>query len=777
MQSMKFPTSLEIIRDLYTFMGIKIEHQEGLAKTLQDRALKQGSLAKILDDKAFNLDAPHYDEDYAIDHLVPKIFSERTKNQFVTLLKIKFFKDYKQLLQHIRFTSVLDQAEVKKLLWQNYLIPRLNQLITFCIAELGIQPHWQGENFLQESIQYLKENSVEFKSNFDILTPDDKNYIRRFGDRDALPTAPTLEKYFPLTGSESTKNFEFLCFARLLQALKVEYGILSKPKNIMQLIAELHNKAMTDKTMSQHDVKAITFRAMAIANSMTHYSFCSELLMSYQPIDQRFFERTILKRIDQTNAEHEAFIQIPQGKTIRDMVGVMLGQIETYINAHSELKHYLPFFQWNKANFFVYEYKFEAALELYKKAIEGLIYSDMRYINELLSETLLIACLVPSQNKLIGKIANIAIKFDLKLPVIDALSLRPARFAKPYVFEDWEREATLNSFYKYFSKQTFIDRGEKISQLIPSYQSSGSLIHHPDIKPDFDQPDLIIFIDMENRRKSPQLLYFIRHGDFKTVQQLMEKGADINAITDTAETALLFAIERLIRDPIEGQKIFDLITQQQISKENINLATHKRKHTALLYAIEAIRPDIVKKLLELEANPDQTGLYGKTALYFCIELLKKMRDGVTYGDIINNKDNKSPYLQDSLKRFSNGSLDVGYIEQIQSLPEMHSNKQIWSELSEIEIYPDNKTDAIYSIMEMLLNAGANPNDPSSEHPIKGYTAFMLAIESNLVDEARLMQQHNASLTQTYVDPRDGRTISIIDIAKHFKSSQCIDLIH
>lgn len=763
MQSMKFPTSLEIIRDLYTFMGIKIEHQEGLAK--------------ILDDKAFNLDAPHYDEDYAIDHLVPKGFSERTKNQFVTLLKNKFFKDYTQLLQHIRFTSVLDHAEVKTLLWQNYLIPRLNQLITFCIAELGIQPHWQGENFLQESIQYLKENSVEFKSKFDNLTPDDKNYIRRFGDRDALPTAPTLEKYFPPTSSESAKTFEILSFARLLQALKTEYGISSKPENIIKLIAALHTKVMTGKTMIQHDVKAITFRAMAIANSMTHYSFCSELFMSYQPIDQRFFERTILKRIDQTNAEHEAFIQIPQGKTMRDMVGVMLGQIETYINAHSELKHYLPYFQWNKANFLVYEYKFEAALKLYQQAIEGLIYTDMRYINELLSETLLIACLVPAQNKLIGKIANIAIKLDLKLPVIDALSLRPSRFAKPYVFEDWEREAALNSFYQYFSKKTFIDEGKNIAQLISDYKLGGTLIHNPNIEPDFNQPNIKIFIDMENRRKSPQLLYFIRHGDFKTVQQLLEKGADMNEITDTAETALLFAIERLIRDPIEGQKIFDLITQQEISKDNINLATRKRKHTALFNAIEAIRPDIVKKLLELGANPNQTGLYGKTALYLCIELLKKMRDDVTYGGIINNKDNKSPYLQDSLKRFSNGSLDVGYIEQIQSLPETYSNKRIWSELSEIEIYPDNKTDEIYSIMEMLLNAGANPNDSSSEHPIKGYTAFMLAIESNLVDEAHLMQQHNASLTQTYVDPRDGRTISIIDIAKHFKSSQCINLIH
>lgn len=755
MQSMKFPTSLEIIRDLYTFMGIKIEHQEGLAKTL--------------DDKVFNLDAPHYDEDYAIDHLAPKGFSERTKNQFITLLNNKFFNNYNNLLQHIRFTSVLDQAEVKTLLWQNYLIPRLNQLITFCIAELGVQPHWQGENFLQESIQYLKENSVEFKSNFELLTLDEKNYIRRFGDSDALPRAFKLQGYFPINTPESIKNYELLCFARLLQALKVEYGILSKPKNIMQLIGELHSKGMAGKTMSQHDVQAINSRAMAIANSMNHFPFCSEIFMSYQPIDQRFFEQKFAKQ--------DNFIQIPKSKPIRDKAAMMLKQIETYINEHSELKHYLPYVLWNKANFLVYEYQFESAIQLYQKAIDGLIYTDMRYINELLSETLLIGCLVPSQNKLISKIANIAIKFDLKLPVINALSLRPSRFAKSYVFEDWERAATLNSFYQYFSKKTFIDEGKNIAQLISDYKIGGTLIRNPNIEPDFNQPNIKIFIDMENRRKSPQLLYFIRHGDFKTVQQLMEKGADINAITDTAETALLFAIERLIRDPIEGQKIFDLITQQLISKDNINLATRKRKHTALFNAIEAIRPDIVKKLLELGANPDQTGLYGKTALYFCIELLKKMRDGVTYGDIINNRDNKSPYLQDSLKRFSNGSLDVGYIEQIQSLPETHSNTRIWSELSEIEIYPDNKTDEIYSIMEMLLNAGANPNDPSSEHPIKGYTAFMLAIESDLVKATKLMLKHKASLTQTYINPENGRTISIMDIAENFKSSQCIGLIH
>lgn len=762
MQPMKFPTSLEIIRDLYRVMGIKIEHQKGIAD-------QKVGLAKILDDKAFNLDAPHYDEDYAIDHLVPKGFSERTRNQFVTLLKNRFFKDYKQLLRSLRFTPVLNQDEVKTLLWQNYLIPRLNQLITFCIAELGIQTNWQGENFLQDSIQYLKENSVEFKSKFANLTLEDKNYIRRFGDRDALPTAPTLKKYFPPTNHELAKNFEILSFARLLQALKIEYDISSKPENIIKLIASLHTKAMTGKTMSQHDVQAMNSRAMAIAKSMNHYPFCSEVFMSYQPIDQRFFE--------QTSVKEDIFIQIPKSKPIRDKAAMMLEQIETYINARSELKHYLPYIQWNKANFLVYEYQFESALELYQKAIDGLIYTDMRYITELLSETLLISCIEPKQNKLISKIANIAIKFDLKLSVIDALSLRPSRFAKAYVFEDWERAATLNSFYQYFSKKTFIDEGKNMAQFISDYKFGGTLIHNPNIEPDFNQPNIKIFIDMENRRKSPQLLYFIRHGDFKAVQQLMEKGADINAITDTAETALLFAIERLIRDPIEGQKIFDLITQQQISKDNINLATRKRKHTAMFNAIEAIRPDIVKKLLELGANPNQTGLYGKTALYLCIELLNKMRDGVTYGDIINNRDNKSPYLQDSLKRFSNGSLDAGYIEQIQSLPDTDRQKQIWNELSGIEICPDNNMDEIYTIIDMLLNAGANPNNPSCEHPIKGYTAFMLAIESDLVEAARLMLQHQASLTQTYIEPRDGRTISILDIATHFKSSQCIALIH
>ena len=92
----------------------------------------------------------------------------------------------------------------------------------------------------------------------------------------------------------------------------------------------------------------------------------------------------------------------------------------------------------NKANL-VYQYQFKEALAEYELCLDSLLYRDMRYLEVLLNEMLCTASLVESQNKLIGKISNLAIQFDLKVGIFDPIE-RPDRFKTEFVFEEWEKK-------------------------------------------------------------------------------------------------------------------------------------------------------------------------------------------------------------------------------------------------------------------------------------------------------------------------------------------------
>ena len=79
------------------------------------------------------------------------------------------------------------------------------------------------------------------------------------------------------------------------------------------------------------------------------------------------------------------------------------------------------------------------------------------------------------------------------------------------------------------------------------------------------------------------------------------------------------------------------------------------------------------------------------------------------------------------------------------------------------------------IASLLINSGANVN---AEHasPVKGYTPLMLAVE---MDERAIFEQMlicGGDIKKTYKDPRTDRDISIMEIAKFFKSTDVMQVL-
>ncbi|RZG87990.1 ankyrin repeat domain-containing protein [Acinetobacter sp. WCHAc060033] len=748
-----FPTTIEIIRDLFSHMDTKSQLSE--------------TNSKHLDGSSNKLFTSHYDVDLFLDQLCPKEFSDRTDLQFITLLKRNVLDRYNAMLIHARLTALMNVDSIRTSLWSNYLVPSLHQLITFCITQMGITKHWKGENFIQESLSYLKNNDENFAHFWksDVLSPDDKNYISKFGRPDALPTPSTLKRLFLTDTEASQAHYELLCFARLLQALKIKYGFSLQHGNFIQFLAEQHNQKLKSHRISQHDTQALTFRAMAIANAQTHFPFLMEIPLSYQKLTQVFFDKTHVKRIDQTDARLASMVYSSTGETTFQLNTLMVNQIDKYLTEHQEVGHLLPYIHWAKAINLVYQYQFKEALTEYKLCLDGLLYRDMRYLEVLLNEMLCITSLVESQNKLIGKISNLAILFDLKVGIFDPIE-RPDRFKTDFVFEEWEKEATLVGFFKYFTADTFSDKGTEIKKLIPKI---GSLAVPMDISPDFKKVNASIYIDIEQRRKWPQLHYFVAIGDFSTARKLIEAGANINALTSNNDSIVLLALNHITAKSDETYAFIQYVFKCGFDKELLNERTAKKQTCPLNLAVEKNLPKLVKLLLENGANSNNTGLYGISMLYQNLGVI-----GILNGHKVEQANDK--YHADSIKRHSNGGSDIESYKQLQSLPNSDPRKALFEEVKKMSL-GDKKVCDAYEIFELLLQYGADPNQSTVQHPIKGYTPFMLAVEKDNAYAIDLMLKHGAQLEQSYVKADEGRRIFLNDIADFFKANQAKGLIY
>lgn len=754
-----FPTTIEIVRDIFSHMDTKNQLSEIPSK-------KPEMNSKHLDASANDLFTSHYDVDLFLNQLCPKEFSERTDLQFVTLLKRNVLDRYNAMLLHARLTAIMDVNAIRKSVWSNYLVPALHKLIQFCISQMGFVQHWTGNNFIKESLAYLKDTDQNF-ANFlesDVLSPDDKNYISKFGRPDALPTPSTLKRLFLTNTEASQAHYELLCFARLLQALKIKYGFSLQHGNFIQFLAEQHNQKLKSHRISQHDTQALTFRAMAIANAQTHFPFLMEIPLSYQKLTQVFFDKTHVKCIDQTNTRLASMVCSTDETTFQLNI-LMVNQINKYLTEHQEVGHLLPYIHWAKAINLVYQYQFKEALTEYELCLDGLLYRDMRYLEVLLNEMLCITSLVESQNKLIGKISNLAIQFELKVGIFDPIA-RPDRFKTDFVFEEWEKEATLVGFFKYFTAETFSDKGTEIKKLIPKI---GNLAVPIDISPNFEKVNASIYIDIEQRRKWPQLHYFVAIGDFSTARKLIEADANINTLTSNKESIVLLALNHITARSDETYAFIQYVFECGFDKELLNERTAKKQTCPLNLAVEENLPKLVKLLLENGANPNITGLYGISMLYQNLGVI-----GILNGHKVEQPNDK--YLADSIRRHSNGGSDIESYKQLQNLPNHDPRKVLFEEVKKISL-GDKKVCDAYEIFELLLQYGADPNQNTAQYPIKGYTPFMLAVEKDNVYAVDLMLKHGAQLEQSYVKADEGRRIFLNDIADFFNANQAKGLIY
>ena len=89
---------------------------------------------------------------------------------------------------------------------------------------------------------------------------------------------------------------------------------------------------------------------------------------------------------------------------------------------------------------------------------------------------------------------------------------------------------------------------------------------------------------------------------------------------------------------------------------------------------------------------------------------------------------------------------------------------------------DKKICDAYEIFDLLLQHGADPNQNTAQHPIKGYTPLMLAVQIDNAHAVDLKLKHGAQLEQSYTKADEVRRVFLQEIAEYYNANKTKEFI-
>lgn len=460
-----------------------------------------------------------------------------------------------------------------------------------------------------------------------------------------------------------------------------------------------------------------------------------------------------------------------------------LNHLETLYEKSPQIMTFRAHIDWLWARFFLLAGELNKAYELYKKLIDSFIYTGGENQKHILDEALVITANLPKTEIFIKKLKWATITFNYDIPSVDCSQVSN-RFADNV--QEREIEMWKHSIYDLFPKEIFFPQ----CQINQSQAKVGSLIesNKEKITPDYRNPNRQIKIGDTWSKKMPQLIYFMLGRKYDVLKRLIEEGASINVISDAGETPLMMALEIINNsESIEPDlRFFNLLCKKVHSQEIVNIRTEKLKKSALFLAIDTGRPEVVKQVLELGANPNLLASCDRlSALYYCMSKIVKLKQSQQYKNQILEPLHTgflSEYHIDSIKRYSNGASGFSNQDIISDWQNKFFdpiNKEIFSIITDIDTKRFFKGKSIENYRKIaidLIDKGAEINFEHMQ-PIKGYTPFMLAAE---IDEAELfkyMYEHGGDLNKTYRDNHTNKNVSIKEIASYFKSEGILDFLN
>ena len=270
---------------------------------------------------------------------------------------------------------------------------------------------------------------------------------------------------------------------------------------------------------------------------------------------------------------------------------------------------------------------------------------------------------------------------------------------------------------------------------------------------------------------------------FKIIKKLLDNNADVNALSSENESALLFALETLnvLALPCvkQNRTLFDLLIQYSHTPKTINSQTSKKQKYPLRLAVETGRADVVQKILEMGAKPDMVNFEKLTPLYFCMSMFDQLTNPQKIKTLIEESyplDKQQAQLQQEYFRRNSEKAFYSWQKSTDNLKFEENIKNVSIEVTQEQLEKHSSEEELLKIVQLLLDAGADPNYKHDVQYIRGYTPLMLAIElnNNLIFEAMKKVGGDTSITFDYYDGKKWCKESCADI-KSYYSSQDIEL--
>lgn len=409
--------------------------------------------------------------------------------------------------------------------------------------------------------------------------------------------------------------------------------------------------------------------------------------------------------------------------------------------------------------------RFRDALPFYKEAEELANYRAGNQQKQIVEETLVLAAFIGGEKPLLKRLKHRAIVFGL--------------FAEPRsddVIEEWEIEHLRQQFHRIFPRQ---GRFPEAADLEDGQEHLPFLMLNEEdlarLEPDLRNPGRVRTVRALDgqKRRWPQLRLFASVGRIDAVQALLERGASVDELDEAGGSALLCAIQ--YAEQVGDRRALDLLLEHPHSKDTLDTATTRKRHTPLICAVLYGEPDVVGRLLAMGATPDRRGQIDDfTPLYRCLCSMGAIRKPAWFVQYLRGSLLGAPdHVQREVRRRYNISLSgvFGDERTLRDSLETPGHRAIFEKLvadqmkEEIGRLSEPK---LLRIVELLLNAGANPNAPHA-YPTPGRTPLMLAAENDSAEAFDLMMHRGG-------DPyrRDSQGMDCIRIASGFQSRRVIE---
>lgn len=353
--------------------------------------------------------------------------------------------------------------------------------------------------------------------------------------------------------------------------------------------------------------------------------------------------------------------------------------------------------------------------------------------------------------------------------------------SKDVIVEDWEAEQWANDFFILFSEKDVKNiesiKNKKTDVHLPLFFEWGKEPKVP-VKP-YKTPFKISW------KTYPQLVWFTQMSDVDAVKILLDAKVDVNALSSSGESALLFSIESMVYDttpfrPEKGKELFYLLTSHPHDRKTILTPTNKKKLTCLGQAILTGDIEIVKKLIEMGADVNQiqstdqqSPLYRAVQYSVLPNISKYLQDPRSW----------TPEMLDGIRRGNEFFRNMTNEEVFRSMllpkkdPILEQAKQCVAQYFKEQWEKCLSREKMFSIAKVLLENGANPNQKHNVNGLIGYTPLMMAAEMNLIDLFELMIKYGGNPNQTVRNTGPySSTISCWEIAAYWKSNSILQYL-